>query len=140
MAYMSQEKKKQIAAELKQMLRGMGLKYTLGVHHHSTLCMRIKSGPFDFIGNYIETNRTKPQYARSIEPMLKERPTYLQINDYHYRDHFSGDVLNLLNLIMPILNKGNHDNSDIQTDYFDVGWYLSVSVGNWDRPYVLEVK
>jgi hypothetical protein len=30
---------------------------------------------------------------------------------------------------------GNHDRSDIQTDYFDVGWYKSVNIGTWNKPY-----
>jgi hypothetical protein len=37
--------------------------------------------------------------------------------------------------IMPLMNAGNHDRSDIQTDYFDVGWYVDVNIGRWDRPY-----
>ena len=55
MAYMSQDKKKEIAAELKKVLKGSGLKYSLGVHHHSTLYITIKQGPIDFIQNMIET-------------------------------------------------------------------------------------
>jgi len=35
------------------------------------------------------------------------------------------------------MNEGNHDNSDIMTDYFDVGWYISVRLGKWDKPYVV---
>jgi hypothetical protein len=36
------------------------------------------------------------------------------------------------------LNTGNHDNSDSQTDYFDVGWYVDVKVGKWNKPYIVE--
>jgi hypothetical protein len=36
------------------------------------------------------------------------------------------------------MNGGNHDNSDVQTDYFDVGWYVDVNIGSWDKPYTLE--
>jgi hypothetical protein len=35
------------------------------------------------------------------------------------------------------MNAGNWDKSDIQTDYFDVGWYIDVNVGRWDKPYAL---
>jgi hypothetical protein len=31
----------------------------------------------------------------------------------------------------------NHDNSDIMTDYFDVGWYLNINVGGWNKPYTV---
>ena len=30
----------------------------------------------------------------------------------------------------------NYDNSDIQTDYFDIGWYVDINVGKWDKPFV----
>jgi len=23
------------------------------------------------------------------------------------------------------------------TDYFDVGWYISVNLGKWDKPYIV---
>jgi hypothetical protein len=36
------------------------------------------------------------------------------------------------------MNMGNHDNSDIMTDYFDVGWYVDVNIGLWNKPYILE--
>jgi hypothetical protein len=34
------------------------------------------------------------------------------------------------------MNIGNHDRSDSQTDYFDVGFYTDISIGRWDTPYV----
>jgi hypothetical protein len=39
---------------------------------------------------------------------------------------------------MTAMNDGNHDRSDIQTDYFDVGWYVDVNIGRWNKPYILE--
>jgi hypothetical protein len=36
------------------------------------------------------------------------------------------------------MNDGNYDNSDIQSDYFSVGWYIDVNVGKWDKPYTVE--
>jgi len=35
------------------------------------------------------------------------------------------------------MNIGNFDKSDVQTDYFHVGWYMSVNLGKWDKPYIL---
>ena len=34
--------------------------------------------------------------------------------------------------IKEILKKYN-----MMTDYFDVGWYISVNLGKWDKPYVV---
>jgi hypothetical protein len=36
------------------------------------------------------------------------------------------------------MNQGNWNRSDVQTDYFDVGWYCDINVGSWNKPYVLE--
>lgn len=40
-----------------------------------------------------------------------------------------------LQQIFSIANAGNYDNSDPMTDYFDVGWYVWLKVGDYDRPY-----
>lgn len=136
MAYMSQDKKKQIATNLKQALRGSGLKYTLAVDHHAALVMNIWEGPVDFIGNYRETLRSKPYV---VPPrILNEAPQQsMQVNEFHYQDQFTGKALDLLKTILPILNEGNWDKSDIQSDYFNIGWYVNVHVGRWNKPYRL---
>lgn len=136
MAYMSQEKKKEIAAELKKVLKGSGLKYSLGVHHHSTLYITIKSGPVDFITNYNKV-MLEEKHILSQNPHWQPCKDYMQVNDYWYHEQFTGKALDLMKKIIKTMNKGNHDRSDIQTDYFDVGWYLSVNVGKWDKPYVV---
>lgn len=134
MAFISQDKKKAIAAKLKTALKGSGLKYSLSVNHHTSLVMTIAKGPVDFIQNYRDTISDKAWYSRGAEE-AKTLRGYMQVNDFHYHDQFSGKALELLQTIIPILNDGNHDNSDIQTDYFDVGWYLNVHIGRWNKPY-----
>jgi len=39
---------------------------------------------------------------------------------------------------MAVMNTGNWDKSDIQTDYFNVGWYVDVNIGKWNKPYIME--
>jgi len=38
--------------------------------------------------------------------------------------------------------KGNkwYDRSDIQTDYFDIAYYIDINVGQWNKDYILEKK
>jgi len=135
MAYMSQERKKEIAEQLKKVLAGTGIKYTLGVDNHSTLQMKIKSGPVDFIGNYNEVKIADHVELRN--PHWKPAEGNIDVNVYWYKDHFSGVAKDILEKIIKTMNAGNHDNSDSQSDYFDVGWYVSVSVGLWNKPYNL---
>ncbi len=139
MAYMNQERKAKIASLLKPVLNKYGVKGTLAVRNHSTIVLNIKSGAIDFIQNYLETDRTSLQYAMAEEQynhVYEKR--YLDVNPYHYQNHFSGTAKKFLNEVMAAMNAGNHDNSDIQTDYFDVGWYVDVNIGQWNKPY--EVK
>jgi hypothetical protein len=62
----------------------------------------------------------------------------VDVNPYWYKDHFDGKAKKFLDEALRVLNTGNHDNSDSQTDYFDVGWYVDVKVGKWNKPYIVE--
>ena len=129
MAYVSQELKAKLAPKIKAICKKYGVKASLAVHNHSTLVLNIKSGPIDFIGNYNTTVGTRYHQCASA---------YMQVNPYWYRDHFDGVARDFLSEVIPAMNVGNHDNSDIQVDYFDVGWYIDVNVGKWNKPYTVD--
>jgi hypothetical protein len=136
MAYMSQEKKAKIAPKVKAILKRYAVKGSLAVRNHSTLVLNIKSGTLDFIKDYNETVAARPGGFRLGEPA----EGYLDINRYWYDEHFSNKVIKkFLGEVLAVMNEGNHDNSDSQTDYFDVGWYVDVNIGKWNRPYQLIV-
>ena len=136
MAYVSQSLKASLAPALKAICKKYGVKGTLAVRNHSTLCLNIKSGSIDFIGNSNEVcGNDHYQVSRGFTP---NKSGYDNVNPYHYQNHYSGKALKFLSEVMPLMNKGNHDNSDLMTDYFDVGWYVDVNIGKWDKPYVLE--
>ena len=123
MAYMSQEKKQLLAPAIKAILKEYDLKGTLSVEHHSGLVLTIKSGKIDFFSD-------NDKYAD-----LSQR--YIQVNVYHIEGHYSGRAKEALLKLKAAMSVGNHDNSDTQTDYFDVGWYVYINVGKWDSPYIL---
>lgn len=75
----------------------------------------------------IKPGANSPEHIRSLQS--------IPVNVYWYKEHFSGKALEFLSEVIPLMNIGNHDNSDIQSDYFDVGWYVNVNVGKWDKPY-----
>lgn len=135
MAYMSQEKKAKIAPVVKAICAKYGIKGSLKVRNHSTLCLTIKQGPIDFIGN---SNRVcgnnHYQVSRGFRPNTQG---YSDVNPYWFRDHYDGKALDFLSEVLTAMNAGNHDRSDIQSDYFDVGWYVDVNIGRWDQPYAL---
>jgi hypothetical protein len=116
MAYFNQEMKKAIAPKIKALLAEYGMKGSLSVNHHSSVVLTLKSGPLDF-----------GQKAGDV-------------NVYWIDQHYTGRAREFLQKAYKILMQGNWNNSDIQTDYFDVGWYVDIKVGRWDKPYQLTEK
>jgi len=112
MAYINQEKKKELAPRIKHVLKKHGMKGTLSIDNYSTIRLTLKSGSIDFGTD--------------------------SINEYWYKDHFADnpEALGFLSEVIPALNVGNFDNSDIMTDYFHVGWYVDVNLGKYSKPYV----
>jgi hypothetical protein len=135
MAYMSQEKKAQLAPGIKAVLKKFGMKGSISVNNHSTLVCNVSEGPLDIIGNMYEIAMKKPDtfYARDKAP----KPNHIQVNPYWISENYSGKVLQFVQALKDAMDIGNHDRSDIQTDYFDVGWYIDINIGKWDKPFQL---
>lgn len=129
MAYMNQERKAERAPAVKAICAKYGIKASLAVRNHSTLVLNVKSGVIDFINNFNTTVAADCGFTPAKQS--------IQINPYHYEKHFSGDSLKFLEEVMAVMNTGNHDNSDMQTDYFDVGFYVDINIGAWNKPYSL---
>lgn len=128
MAYMNQEKKAKIAAALKGIVP-KDWKYSLRVHHHSSIIMTISEGPKEL--TMVPASRSYGQDTpASVEP-------YRQLNVYHIDKEFAegSPVAETVQKIVEALNIDNHDRSDIMTDYFDVGHYVSLNVGSWQKPF-----
>ena len=62
MAYMSQERKSNLAPAIKRHLARYRVKGSIAVDNHSTLVVNIKSGALDFIGN---ANAIASQHPRN---------------------------------------------------------------------------
>jgi hypothetical protein len=131
MAYMSQEKKAKIAAALKLVVP-KGWKYSLRVEHHSSLEMTISQAPIDLIAAWNEGGERRSFSAQGAN-VAKD---YVQVNHYHLDTAFRGDLLATFRAIVAALNTDNHDNSDLQSDYHDVGHYLGLNIGRWNKPFV----
>lgn len=128
MAYMSQDRKAEFAPKIKALCAKFGVKGTLSVNNHSTIVLTLSQGKVDFLGSYAKMigEDKVDQFDRK----------YLQVNHYHLDRSYEGDALAFLKEAKTILSAGNHDRSDIMTDHFDVGWYIDLNVGRWDKPYV----
>lgn len=134
MAYVSQDLKKSLAPKIKAVCKKYGVKATLAVRNHSTLVLNVSQGKIDFINNWNKIVGSNSWYSRTFTPAND----YLSVNTYHFKDQFDGRAKKFLEEVLAVMNSGNWDKSDIQTDYFNVGWYVDVNIGKWNKPYIME--
>jgi len=122
---MNQEKKSKLAPLIKKVAAKYGVKITIGVRNNSVLIVNIISGKLDFVKDAVDKD-------------LKNRLTNSATRDYSYsipafsefvaRD-FEGKSKNFLLELLNAMNAGNHDRSDYQTDYYDIGWGTDINLG-----------
>jgi hypothetical protein len=118
--------KAKLAPAIKEICKRYGVKASLSVRDHSTLCLNIKSGKIDFFDESNTIHSTARKYG------------YIQVNPYWYHEHFDGVAKEFLAEIIPAMKGPDYfDHSDIQTDYFHCSHYYDVNVGRWNKPYEL---
>jgi len=112
MAYVSQEFKREVAPQIRAVLKKYGMRGTVSVRNHSTLAVTLTEGAIDF-----------------------PRP-YMQVNHYWIDEHYEGTARDFLTELLAAMRGPNYyDHSDIQTDYFCVSHYTDIDVGRYNRPY-----
>lgn len=125
MAFVSQEMKKQLAPQIKAVLKKYGMKGTIAVQYHSTLVVNIKSGKLDVIG------------ALGVNEYQRD---YIQVNPYWIEENYDCPkvVAFLKELKEAMQGPDFFDHSDPMTDYFHRSHYIDINVGQFHRPYILE--
>jgi len=114
MAFVSQDKKKELAPQIKSVLKKYGMKGTIAVRNHMSLVVTLTEGVIDF-----EVDRDN-----------------FQVNPYWVSKHHTGVARDfLVELVDAMRGKDFYDNTDIMTDYFDVSHYIDIDVGRWNKPY-----
>lgn len=113
MAYFSQERKKEMQPKIKALLKEYNMKGSLSVKHSSAVVLNLKEGAVDF----------------GVER------DYEQVNTFYIDKLYKGVAKEFLLKAKAILMSGNHNNSDLHTDYHDVGWYVDINIGRYDQPY-----
>lgn len=99
------------------MLKKRGLKWTLSIMNRSTLVITITEWPLNFIKN-------DGQFRQ-------------EVNEYHINTQYDWDVKECLLEIKEAMMVGNWNNSDLMSDYFDVGWYIDINIWTYRKPYIL---
>lgn len=120
MAYVSKELKDRLVANLKPIAKKYGLRMTYKVCHHSQFVITIRE------------SKNELMFAEAVGG---------QMNNINHKKFPEGsNEANFVAEVMEVINAENHDNSDIMTDYFDVGFYFEMSVGEWNKPYIGKVS
>jgi hypothetical protein len=119
MAYVNQEMKKALSVGIKKVLSDFGLKGSISIRHYSTLVVKIKKGSMQF---------DLPEWGyKSVSTV---------------RDNMTGKEAEFLKALIHAMNNAgdlqNFDESDSMTDYFHVGWYTDIYIGEFQKPYILE--
>ena len=103
--------------------------------------------PFEDLSEFAINRYTKEDGYRTIEDLkkLQERKHH-QLScfiDSEYNPDFWNNGIflteqgyNLIKRIIELTNKFNWDDSDTQTDYFDVKFYTHLNIGKYDKPLI----
>lgn len=95
----------------------------------------IKQGPIDFISDYIsgDISEENAKWVRDTN--------HIQVNQYWIASNFTAEAKEMLEEVMRIIKTAPdrkwYDRSDAMTDYFDTAYYIHLSIGGWDKPYIL---
>ena len=116
MAYISTEEVKVIREELKKNFPSrLGWKLSIVRRDYLSLSISIIQAPFELRND--------------------QNNAYEQVNQYWIESRENKQSVPVLKKIFEIANKNNYDRSDVQSDYFDVGYYLNISIGHFGKPF-----
>ena len=134
MAYISTEEvaaiRKQLKAEMPE------YKFSVKKHHHSSVTVAFMKGPAFAEYTYFD------RYAGEQKEGVLEG--YEQLNHYHAERFYGEENAAIINKVEKIIKtapatvEGGRewfDESDSMSDYFHTAFYMSIHVGQWDKPY-----
>ena len=135
MAYISTDDVKHIRNELKKELPQY--KFSVVRDHHSSVSIALMKGPAFNDYEYFD------RYNNTITTANLSDGEHHQINQFHLEDFYGKENAEILSKIdtisrtAPAKNGGKvwYNDSDIMTDYFDIAYYVHISVGKWNKPY-----
>ena len=136
MAYISQNEKKELAPAIKKVLKAYGMKGTIGINHHSTLVVNLKSGSLDLLGAAQRVNDERANRQGLPTTQIGE---YFQANAYREPTEYENFNQKIGRFYSDLIKamKGTKwfDKSDMMTDYFHTAYFLSINVGKYSSPY-----
>jgi len=113
-------------------------KFSVSIQRYAggqSLHVSLMSGPFDAFAQAEDTNGN-----------IRESD-YAQLNHFQFNNtkddeyisngsYLTKTAFNIMARVYSITREYNWDNSEPQTDYFDVHFYVHLNIGQWDKPFV----
>ena len=133
MAYITTEEVRAIRNALK--VKFPNTKFSVRKNNYSMVDVSILSSNIDFT-NVLFTSTWGDEEPEPVDN--------IQINTYHCDEKHYGEFTELFSSIIDVMKtapatvEGGRewfDKSDSMTDYFHTAYYMSLSVGKWDKPY-----
>ena len=138
LAYISQTEKKELAPQIKAVLKKYGVNGTIAINHYSTLVVNLKKGKLDLIGAAQKINNERAE--RQGLPVTRI-DNYFQANAYREPTEYENFAPIIGRFYSDLIKamKGTKwfDKSDMMTDYFHTAYFLSINVGKYSAPYQL---
>ena len=129
MAYISQEDKKTLAPAIKAVFKKYGLKGSISIKNHMTLCANVSAGRLDLIGAAAQIGdfRTTGYYQGNAYGATNEKYKDINIDIFNFYEELKKAMRGALWF----------DKSDLMTDYHHTAYFMDINIGRWDKPYKL---
>lgn len=131
MAHITKEEVKAIREQLKKAFPTY--KFSIKNAHHSEVIISLMKSDLDLENDIVETH-----YSKEVSEYIKNGidKGHFNINYYYLDRNWKGKSLDTFSKVYEIAkSQGWYDKSDSQADYFDTAYYISINVGQWDKPY-----
>lgn len=133
---------KTIAKEVKQELvrQYPKCKWSVKIDRFSmgqSLKVALLSAPFLAFAKDTDCNGNPVRGYTQLNQYQFSRPDDENVNNGAY---LTPEAWDCLARAYKIASRDNWNNSDPQTDYFDVNYWLHMEIGNWDRPFVVSAS
>lgn len=103
-------------------------KYSMG----QSMTVALMSAPFQIF----ENGSNPDGYAQLNHYTLRQYEWGAQYGNNCNGAQLTEQAWNTMKQADQIANSDNWDNSDSQTDYFDVNYYLHLAIGKWNKPAI----
>ena len=148
-SYSTKDIKKEVSAKLKKEFPKFKFSIRTEYNH---IDLSLMSAPFKVFRNFEELSenailkylddgrRTREELKEMTKTDNKQLNPYQLREDYDANNWRNGAFLtekahNVLKRAVQLLDYYNYDNSDSQSDYFDVNFYLNIGIGRYDKPF-----